>query len=422
MKKILLLGLLMFVSYSYAFAATVTDERVMLQGARPMGMGGAFTAVSDDENAVFYNPAGITQRSAYLMQYFDLSVKVSNASFWSGDYNNMDNLDNNHSVIKENPNIMLSLVNLNFISAPIKAGENYISFGAGFFMYGNADFKFNYASSAPNRLILNYDIQGAFIFNVPLAYKITSLEAIKMPGSLSLGMNLKYIDKLKAAESVYSDEYDNVSIDYRGGSGAGLDLGMIYHFSPVWNFGLQISDVFTTRINYARLSNSVSSGAVGMAAEAYTGEIPPEVNVGAVYILPIDEKSRVIFAGDIRDLSNSYEDGVIDRIHLGAEYRYSVLALRLGLNSGRPAFGIGIESNVVQLTYAFYGDHNRYTDNTDWFHEINFSIKTGHNRGIGYGAKRQSGKSTEEVTDNKGKDAAKGTAEITDGDKATDNK
>ena len=28
-------------------------------GARPQGLGGAFTAISDDANALFYNPAGI---------------------------------------------------------------------------------------------------------------------------------------------------------------------------------------------------------------------------------------------------------------------------------------------------------------------------------------------------------------------------
>src|SRR6185369_5748341 len=30
-------------------------------GARPIGMGGAFTAISDDSNAPLYNPAGLVQ-------------------------------------------------------------------------------------------------------------------------------------------------------------------------------------------------------------------------------------------------------------------------------------------------------------------------------------------------------------------------
>ena len=33
----------------------------LYRGSRPMGMGGAFTAISDDENALFYNPAGLNR-------------------------------------------------------------------------------------------------------------------------------------------------------------------------------------------------------------------------------------------------------------------------------------------------------------------------------------------------------------------------
>jgi hypothetical protein len=34
---------------------------VFYRGVRPLGMGGAFTAVADDENAIFYNQANIGQ-------------------------------------------------------------------------------------------------------------------------------------------------------------------------------------------------------------------------------------------------------------------------------------------------------------------------------------------------------------------------
>src|SRR5688572_12583855 len=33
----------------------------IITGARPQGMGGAFVAVADDANALYWNPAGLTQ-------------------------------------------------------------------------------------------------------------------------------------------------------------------------------------------------------------------------------------------------------------------------------------------------------------------------------------------------------------------------
>jgi len=45
-------------------------------GARPLGMGGAFTGLSDDENALFYNPAGL----AYL------GIETRFSSFYEGHF------------------------------------------------------------------------------------------------------------------------------------------------------------------------------------------------------------------------------------------------------------------------------------------------------------------------------------------------
>lgn len=54
----LIFGLLIAAPYSYACV-----------GARPMSMGGAFIAVSDDANATYWNPAGLTQLNAPEFTY-----------------------------------------------------------------------------------------------------------------------------------------------------------------------------------------------------------------------------------------------------------------------------------------------------------------------------------------------------------------
>ncbi|MCX5749477.1 MAG: hypothetical protein NTZ10_04465 [Candidatus Saganbacteria bacterium] len=44
-------------------------------GVRPIGMGGAFTAVADDSDAIFYNPAGLSDAKAqYTRGYLDMNT------------------------------------------------------------------------------------------------------------------------------------------------------------------------------------------------------------------------------------------------------------------------------------------------------------------------------------------------------------
>ena len=49
--------------------AYANDSLFPLQGARPLAMGGAFIAVSDDYNAIAYNPAGLSQLKQRCLGY-----------------------------------------------------------------------------------------------------------------------------------------------------------------------------------------------------------------------------------------------------------------------------------------------------------------------------------------------------------------
>lgn len=84
MKKIIVL--IVFLSYFYVPMANA-EIPFFFDGPRSMGMGGAFTAVADDENAIQYNPAGLAQItkssmtiSGSLMDYtwgYDLGESLS---------------------------------------------------------------------------------------------------------------------------------------------------------------------------------------------------------------------------------------------------------------------------------------------------------------------------------------------------------
>ncbi len=52
----------------------------LYRGARAQAMGNAFTAVADDEEAIFYNPAGLAGVPGFRMTYFDEVTEVSTDS------------------------------------------------------------------------------------------------------------------------------------------------------------------------------------------------------------------------------------------------------------------------------------------------------------------------------------------------------
>jgi hypothetical protein len=65
------------------------------EGTKPMGMGGAYTAVSNDDNAIYYNPAGLTQIEqknvsiSGLIQYYSWEVYLGNNFGWDLNYSDI---------------------------------------------------------------------------------------------------------------------------------------------------------------------------------------------------------------------------------------------------------------------------------------------------------------------------------------------
>src|SRR3954463_9660759 len=71
------------------------------QGVRPTGMGNAFLALSDDNNALWYNPAGLARVKNYHVSIIDMTVGVDNldalgrlgSALFAGNYNGLIRTD-----------------------------------------------------------------------------------------------------------------------------------------------------------------------------------------------------------------------------------------------------------------------------------------------------------------------------------------
>ncbi|MCL2144985.1 MAG: hypothetical protein FWH43_05810 [Endomicrobia bacterium] len=441
-NKIAVLSALFFLFSINLYAAQ--DSRALIKGLRPMSMGGAFTAVADDENAFFYNPAGITQRQDYLLQIFTVDLAVNSdinkfADFYSDNRNGLENFSDlsaleqaelnnkiNNNILGTVPKVFVSVPNIAFISKPVLMPDNNIfSYGAGFFSYVNAQIQFNHSLFVPS---LSYLADVTSLFSVPVSYRINSLEKISLPGKLSLGANFKYIYRGKAEDRNLSvSEFEDFSFPMQLGSGFGIDFGAIYHLNPNWNIGMQLSDAFYTKIGYGKFTDDDKPH---NSKDSYTAGIRPEWNIGAAYFpdriyywpgLYFETNKRFTFAADITDLANDDEtltDSFWKKTHFGAEYKYSPFVVRAGFNSGYPAFGGGIVTNVVQFEYAFYGEEQgRYAgQDPSWYHRILFSVKIGADKGRPYGKTVKKAKALKSKESKKEHDEEDSNADETDND------
>ncbi len=387
-------------------AGTDTNEaQVFIRGIRPLGMGGAFVAVADDQNAVFYNPAGLTQRRGAQLTIFELPINISEdvLNFYNYYQDNEDKLkdfdtlsnDDKTSVINDISNKITKYhtrLRLGFPNTSFLSGPGFLSWGFGAFTHADIGFQIKSGIIVPNVSFWgNVDALGV----VPLAHRFEALPYV--PGKLSVGANIKYINRARIAEYNKSIlEFENFDPLLQWGNGYGFDVGTIYQPNHAWNIGMQIMDIGGTTLRFQRIESTKSAE----IKEAANGLIRPMCNIGTAFIpskihywpgKSFGTKDRLLFALDVRDVFNSdeplFEDTLWKKVHMGAEFRWFALALRGGYNQGYPSFGAGLNLFLVQLEYAYWGDEaGRYAGQAaEWNHQVTIAMRFGQNKGRAWG-------------------------------------
>lgn len=396
-KAFLLLFVLMFILPVLSWASNST---VFIRGIRPAAMGGAFTAVADDQNAYFYNPAGLTQISKWQLTVFDLPVIISDDSFDLYEWVN-DNTDQLKDFDKQSNDVQVklmnditdrisrfrvhvsgSILNPNFISSPVGLANNLkLTWGVGLFDVYDAKVKLNSGLLVPTvDLLGTVDVVGS----VPLAFKFEKTP-FDLPGSLSLAGTLKIIQRGRLDEKRKSVlEFSEFKPAVQRGRGIGLDFGSLYSLSEQWNFGLMVADIFGTPIQYDKVVSN------GIEKPETTDIINPKVNVGVAYrpqnfyywpgkSIPLNK--HFVFAMDVTDITNPEEklvgETLFKKVHLGGEYKTKMLSVRGGFNSGYPSFGAGLDLWILNLDYAFYGEElGMYAGQiAEWNHMVSAAIR-----------------------------------------------
>jgi hypothetical protein len=192
-------------------------------GARPIGMGGAFTGVADDANAIFVNPAGI----AYIKgENALISSKLST--------------DKGYTIMGAVENTSFGSIGLGYVSSSSLI-ENWTS--------SEEDDIGNSPALALNQaLVISYGRELNDFMVVP-----------EYMGRLSLGTNLKFSSlRLNNAKGLFHSQDSKVN----------LDLAAAFRLNDMLSLGLNVKDCLGNVPNeYAEGLESDPSMAVGLSGK-----------------------------------------------------------------------------------------------------------------------------------------------------------
>jgi hypothetical protein len=301
------------------FAGRYAGDFMMIgSGVKPLGMGGAFSAVADDGNAIYWNPSGISQ-----IRNSELTIMRAFL------YNSLAYYDN-ISFCQPLPNevtIGLNLTRLTIDDIPFYNEQDLIGL--------NVDERINnslyHLSGTPEKYFKSTDDLIQFAFSKHLQYMVNmGWLFFEVPVDVYLGSNIKYIKR---------------QIDNRIGTGTGFDasfliksdLAILFDYDRLGtiSFGANFQDIAGTEITWGETDNF------------HKDEVLFNSKIGVALTQPIETlNSKLIVAFDT--------DYVYSRTnHFGIDWDYNSKGnLRFGLYDDNLCTGASVNVYGVFLDYA----------------------------------------------------------------------
>jgi hypothetical protein len=293
-------------------------------GARALGMGGAYVAISEDITAGYWNPAALAQ-----INYPQI------AGMHAQQFANIVNYNYGAVALPfgRKSTIALSMIRLGVDDIP-NTTEALLDYGIDGIPNTGDPGEGNGKIDENERL----DRNRVFYFN-SAEYALYLSYGAKKNSQLSYGGNLKLVRKGIGANSAW---------------GMGFDLACLWQPYSHVNVGLNLQDITTTLLVW-----DTESG----RREAIT----PTSKIGIAYFF---ESSKI--AGQIiptmdmdvrfenRRFSAQYNWGRVSfDTHWGMEYRFKkLMAFRFGLDMGRFTAGFGVKLPKLNVDYAFLSHHD----------------------------------------------------------------
>lgn len=333
-----------------------------LQGVRPMGMGGAFTAVADDQNALYYNPAGLAKRTDWNAELLDPLVGWNNYVQENIDsFKKLTELANSGS-----SDVEKFVQDLDPVLTGISGENHYLRFGWNpYFVMKNFGFGLfinDEAQVTPHKNALPTVVDLSNFFDVDLRFGYGRLAmGDKLAWGLTLGPRIRNsitldefgIFKLYDISSSQTSQKKLIEESVRLGWTIPIDAGIL--FTPVKTleptFGFAVQNIGDAR--FSKIKTKANNGT--------PDPLPMSVNFG--FSLKKELGISVLKpAVEMRDVNLPIPAS--QKMALGMDWgiyrKYISAAAQLGLSEGNLSWGTEFKLLVLNIRYSSYVTNRGY--------------------------------------------------------------
>jgi len=334
------------------------ESSKVYQSAYYLGRGNTGIAIADDEEAIFYNPAGVALGKGIYKQTVILSPTIQMSQ---------NTRDIARRLAAENADAVETARDA--IGKPNHFGANNFSgiifrrAALGIVTQSQADL---IAFKDPNQRAL--EVLRAKV-NQTTGTTFTIAESFGK-GHFFAGLTGKYLIRSKGEIEASTAEADTIkdklshTDEFVGvGTGGGADLGLMYQSGGRVNMavGITINDLGDTSI-------------IPEKKTALDLDLTQTVNFG-VAIEPTTQTSRLRLLADYRDVAGQAIRNPYQRIHLGSELNvFEIIGVTGGLHQGYGTAGFYVDARVLRLDLGFYteetGSHMGTRPDTRYFLRI----------------------------------------------------
>lgn len=377
-----------FACFSVQLTATELPEFYV--PVRPAGMGGAFTAIANDHNSIWTNPAGIGRirkaRSRQGIHLFAIPTLMFGANAEGQSFlSDVQAASSNQSSSQEQ-NIRTALEKSQGASKPLW----------GRLVIGSSLF-FEYSKGTPAVIGLYSNTRAKLVID-PDADAATQVETISDQGAVlgvgftnrtnrfNVGLQIRPMTRYafddRVEVSLLADQtalQEKIQSDSNNGSGVGVDLGMIWTFADFWfpTFGIAMLNVPTgCRDEYLNPFAQVRQRVCGTT---FTGTInnpealslvdPTDLRVGVSITPRLSRKLALRIGLDAHHLyftdGQSYyglsgAEGLKQfhgglEIFIGNPLLLNPFSVRVGYGEGFASYGLTMRFGFLALEVASYG-------------------------------------------------------------------